>query len=793
MGISAVKVARAACLGAASYFFLSGLLDRGALAQTANETNQAPPSAPADPTVLNPIVVQRDSRNQAKLRSGVQASARTRAAAARANRERSVQAAPAGAATRAAETAWGHIDGYVATRSATGTKTDTPLIETPQAISVVTSDQVRDQGAQNLGQALDYSSGVSGERGGVNTSGFEYLQGRGFQLEKYLDGMRLPNQAYLLPSYEVYDLERIEVLHGPASVLYGQAFPGGMINLVSKRPTDTPFGEVNVTAGNYGLGGTSFDLGGPLDKDNGLFYRLTGLFRNNDTQVDFTREQRFSIAPAVTWKPDANTTFTILANYQNDPFAGYYNFLPAVGTVLPNPNGQISRSFNPGEPGYDQHSREQYGIGYIFEHRFNDVLTVRQSLRYTDIHDNMQNVFASFFGLDPDNRTLNRYGFYNNESLSELTTDNQAQLRFLTGPVAHTAIFGLDYQHINYNELYNTFFAAPSIDVFAPVYGAAITKPPPSGSDEAHQDQLGLYAQDQMSLGNWRFMIGAREDWVNGSDYDYVNNVSNGSDSDKAFTWRTGLVYLFDNGLAPYASYATSFQPQIGTTYDGTPFKPTTGEQYELGLKYQPVGWNSFVTAAVFDLTQQNVLTTDTLHPTFSIQTGAIRSRGLEVEWHANINKNLDVVAAYTYLDNVVTAANDTDLQYGLDVGTHPYGIPRNAASLWAKYTFRSGPADGLGLGGGVRYVGSTYGTNTNVWDNVPGFSTAPSLVPAYTLFDAAVTYDFGAKFANLKGFSASINARNLFDKTYVAYCQSVVACQYGLGRTVIGTVTYRW
>jgi iron complex outermembrane recepter protein len=783
-----MKVAGAVALGAASYLVLSIALNGDAIAQTASG-----PNPPGNSTALSPIIVQGNSQKRAKAHSAATPQ-RTRVISLRANRGRgTAQSRPASAGAHAAETAWGHVDGYMATRSASGTKTDTALIETPQAISIVTQDQIRDQRALNVGQALDYSSGVNGERGGVNTSGFEFIQGRGFQLEKYLDGMRLPNVTYNVPSYEVYNLERIEVLHGPASVLYGQGYPGGQVNLVSKRPTDTPFGEINVSAGTYDLGATSFDLGGPADKDGTLLYRLTGLFRNNDTQVDNTREQRFSIAPAVTWKPDANTTFTVLANYQNDPSAGYYNLLPAVGTVLPNPNGKISPSFNPGEPGFDQHSREQYGIGYLFEHRFDDVLTIRQSLRYTDIHDDLQNVFASFFGLDADNRTLNRYGFYNNESLNQLTTDNQAQLKFLTGPVAHTAIFGLDYQHINYNELYNSYFAAPSIDVFNPVYGAAIAKAAPSGSDDAHLDQLGLYAQDQMSLGNWRFMISGRQDWAKSDDYDYVNNILNSKESDKAFTWRTGLVYLFDNGVAPYASYATSFQPQVGTDFSGSAFKPTTAEQYEVGLKYQPVGWNSFVTAALFDLTQQNVLTTDSAHPTFSVQTGAIRSRGLELEWHANLNKNLEVIAAYTYLDNIVTQANDTDLQYGLDVGTHPVGVPRNAASLWTKYSFRDGPANGLALGGGVRFVGETYGTNTNVWDNVPGLSSTPSIVPGYTLFDALVSYDFGAKYAGLKGFSATVNARNLFDKTYVAYCQSVVACQYGLGRTVIGTLAYRW
>ena len=690
------------------------------------------------------------------------------------------------------ETAWGHVDGYVATRSGAGSKTDTPLIETPQAISVVTADQIKDQGAQSVAQALNYTSGVFAEQRGVNMSGFEYLTGRGFQLEKYLDGLRMPNVAYNLPSYEVYNLERIEVLHGPASVLYGQSYPGGLLNLVSKRPTEKAFGEINVMAGTYNLGATSVDIGGPVDKDGKLLYRFTGVFRDNDTQVDGTHEQRISVAPAFTWRPDLDTTLTVLANYQKDPDAGYYNFVPAIGTVLPNPYGQISRSLNPGEPGFDRHSRELYGIGYLFERRLNDNLTVRQNLRYTGIKDELRNVFG--YGLAADDRTINRYSFFNNESLTQVTNDNQIEANFATGPVKHTALVGFDYQNIRYDELYGNNFAVTGLDAFNPVYGTPVALPTPGGSDDARVSQAGLYAQDQMSLGGWRLMVSGRQDWATAHDFDRINNVRT-DQSDRAFTWRTGLVYLFDSGIAPYASYATSFQPQVGTAYGGASFKPTTGEQYEVGVKYQPVGWNSFVTAALFDLTQHNVLTPDITpgHTGFSTQTGAIRSRGVELEWHARFNRNLDVVAAYTYLDNIVTASNDTNSLFAINVGTHPVGIPRNTASLWAKYTFPDGPAAGLGLGAGVRYVGNTYGTFTNLWTGVAGLDATPSLLPDYTLLDAAVTYDFSAKYADLKGFSLAVNARNLLDKTYVSYCQGVGLCQYGMGRTVLGTLTYRW
>lgn len=682
--------------------------------------------------------------------------------------------------------------GYVATQSAAGTKTNTPIIETPQAISVVTRKQMDAQGAQSVAQALNYSSGVLAEQRGVNMSGFEYLTGRGFQMEKYLDGMRLPNVAYNLPSYEPYNLERIEVLHGPASVLYGQTYPGGLVNLVSKKPTDETFGEVKAMVGSHNLAGTAFDFGGPAPSTDAFLYRLTGTFRNGDTQVDGTKERRFSIAPAFTWQPDADTTLTLLSSYQNDPEAGYYNFVPALGTVLSNPNGKISSSLNPGEPGFDRHSREQYNIGYQFEHHFDDTWTIRQSLRYTHIKDDLQNVFSN--GLASDNRTLNRYSFFNDESLGQLTTDNQVEADFDTGALSHKAILGLDYQRVSYNELYGSnFFTVPGLDAYAPNYGAAIARPAATGSDDAVLNQLGLYAQDQISIENWRFMISGRQDWTSSRDYDRINDT-NTDQSDRAFTWRTGLVYLFDNGFAPYASYSTSFQPQLGQSYSGSAFKPTTGEQYEIGLKYQPTGYNSFATISAFNLTQQNVLTADpeSGHTGFDVQTGEIRSRGVELELHASLTDNLDLVGAYTYLDNIVTKSTETDSAYGLNEGKRPTGIPRNAASLWANYTFDDGPLSGLGLGAGVRYVGWSYGTNSNVW-GLSGYENTPSKVPGYTLFDASIKYDFGAENPKLKGLQLAVTARNLLNKTYVAYCQSAAACQFGSGRTVLGTLSYRW
>ncbi len=340
---------------------------------------------------------------------------------------------------------------------------------------------------------------------------------------------------------------------------------------------------------------------------------------------------------------------------------------------------------------------------------------------------------------------------------------------------------GVDYQRISFKERYDSDFAEPSLDIFAPVYNQVITPPTAYSIDTQLQNQVGLYAQDQIRLGRWSFLIGGREDWVDGSVHDDVANT-NSSQSDSKFTWRVGLVYLFYNGLAPYFSYSTSFYPSTGTNYAGSAFKPTTGEQYEVGLKYQPTGFNSFVTVSAFNLTQQNVLTADSLHPEFETQTGEIRSRGVELEGHASLSNNLDLVLAYAYLDNVVTKSNTTSGAYTDNAGKTPSGIPNQMASAWVNYEVPWHPLAGLRLGGGIRYVGATYG------DNADSFK-----VPSVTLFDAAIHYDLGQANDRLKGWQAEVNATNLFDKTYVAGCTSSTVCYYGLRRTVLGSLKFKW
>ena len=689
---------------------------------------------------------------------------------------------------RGSDSPYGPGVGYIARQSVTGTKTDTPLIETPQSISVITRQQMDDQAVQNTGQALRYTAGVAPELRAVNGIFDNYMYVRGFRPDQYLDGLKLIGGNFGASQIDPYLLNRIEILRGPASVLYGQGTPGGVVTLTSKRPTEQPLREVMLQVGSYGHLEGAFDFSGPLDKDGQFLYRMTGIGFQTGSQIDFSNNGRFAIAPSFTWKPDANTSLTVLSQFQRDSGPVFNGFVPARGSVLGNPYGQIPTSLYVGDPNYDSYNRTQAQIGYTFEHIFDDRLTFRQNVRYQNLYAVDESLYAN--GLQANLYNLNRYSFNDSESLDTFTIDNQALAKLSTGPLNHTLLVGLDYQWNTYRQFGASNFNVPALNLFNPVYYLPIVPPnlnPASSFSNAQQSQsqVGLYVQDQIKVGGWSFILGGRQDWVSSNASNYVS-MTNTSKFDQAFTYRAGLVYLFENGIAPYASYTTSFSPTAGTDFSGNPFVPTTGEQIEVGIKYQPLGWNSFLTASAYNLTQQNVLTTDPLHPGFSTQTGEIRVRGVELEAHANLTPNLDLVAAYTFTDGIYSKSNTVAATINgapMTVQGQPLnGVPAQMASLWANYTIDAGAAKGLGFGGGVRYMGPSPGDNVNSF-----------VVPSFTLFDATIRYDLGKALPALDGLQFQLNAANLFDVQYVSSCVNASFCSYGLRRTIYATLKYKW
>ncbi|MBM7062643.1 TonB-dependent siderophore receptor [Pseudomonas sp. UL073] len=663
-------------------------------------------------------------------------------------------------------------DGYVAKRASVGSKTDAPLIETPTSVSVVTREQIEAQQPKTVAQALRYTPGVNAELAGPQFV-TDQLMIRGFQMgtgRMLRDGTRT-----FLPDFlgwdapEPYGLERIEVLRGASSVLYGVSDPGGQINLVSKRPTAEPLHQVQLQAGNLDYRQGAFDLSDALDEEGVWSYRLTGLLREADAQAEHITNRRQYFAPAISFRPSENTELTLLAEYQKQT-GNFANPLPAAGTVFGTAQGRLDRDTYVGNTNYDHMTNEKTSLGYVFEHRFDEVWTLRQNLRYSYYRQDSAEL-AIFGPIAPP-----LYSRYLQEREGDgrlFTVDTQAQADFATGDVQHTLLGGFDYNNGKFDQTQDLSFVGEAFDIFAPVHDESLTFfPVPAFSSDYTQklSQTGVYLQDQLKLDSWVFVLGGRYDWTS----DQRDDRAPQTQKDERFTARAGVVYLFDNGLAPYASYSESFLPTIGNTLDGSQLEPTIGKQYEIGVKYEPTGYNALYTLAAFDLTRENL--TEFLPLGVVRQDAEVRSKGIELEAKAEIAQGLNLIGSYTWNDVEVTES-DTGTE-----GNTPFRVPEHMASLWADYTVQGGALSGLRLGAGTRYVGSSYGDSANSFK-----------VDSYSVVDALLSYPLDQLDASLAGVELSLNAVNLFDDDYVAGCFNDVGCQYGQPRTVYATLDYSW
>ncbi|EJZ1256520.1 TPA: ferrichrome porin FhuA [Escherichia coli] len=698
------------------------------------------------------------------------------------------------------ESAWGPAATIAARQSATGTKTDTPIQKVPQSISVVTAEEMALHQPKSVKEALSYTPGVAvGTRGASNT--YDYLIIRGFAADgqsqnNYLNGLKMQGNFYNDAVIDPYMLERAEIMRGPVSVLYGKSSPGGLLNMVSKRPTTEPLKEVQFKAGTDSLFQTGFDFSDALDDDGVYSYRLTGLARSANAQQKGAEEQRYAIAPAFTWRPDDKTNFTFLSYFQNEPETGYYGWLPKEGTVEPLPNGKrLPTDFNEGAKN-NTYSRNEKMIGYSFDHEFNDTFTVRQNLRFAQNKVSQKSVYGYGMCSDPLysstpssspcanvpqsqwGHTLTRQYVIDNEKLENFSVDTQLQSKFATGSVDHTLLTGVDFMRMR-NDIDSWFGYAGSVapsDIYNLDrsdfdFGA---HPNPSGPYRVllKQKQTGLYVQDQAQWDKVLVTLGGRYDWADQSSFnrDYGNKSDR---DDKQFTWRGGVNYLFDNGVTPYFSYSESFEPASQTDANGDLFAPSKGKQYEVGVKYVPEDRPIVVTGALYQLTKTNNLMADPNGSLFSVEGGEIRARGVELEAKAALSASVNLVGSYTYTDAEYT----TDTTYK---GNTPAQVPKHMASLWADYTFFDGPLSGLTLGTGGRYTGSSYGDPANSFK-----------VGSYTVVDALVRYDLAR--VGMAGSNVALHVNNLFDREYVASCFNTYGCFWGAERQVVATATFRF
>lgn len=655
-----------------------------------------------------------------------------------------------------------------ASRASTATKTDTALVETPQAISVITANQLSDRGAQTMQETLRYSAGVDSEAYGLDTRADGPIV-RGFYPVEYLDGMMKLVGYSLIPRTEVYTLDRVELLRGPSSVLYGQGNTGGVINEISKRPLFEAQSTIGLQYGSYDRKQLQFDTTAPLDSSGDLAGRIVGVYRDSDMQTDHVADDRRVLAPSLTWQAGDSTTLTFLGLLQNDHTASSQQFLPVVATLLAPPGRRVADDTFLGEPDFDKLTTRQASASVLLEHAFSDALRLNSSLRYARARTTFQEIYPDVYSnpedpfIDADDRVVNRNAYAIKARVATLTNDNNLQFDFTTGAFTHKLLGGVDYLNFRQRSQTASDVTTP-IDIYAPVYGD-YTVPEFFTDPTQRQTQVGVYAQDQIRYADRvSLVLGARRDRAE-------SKVEGSPDQvDRATTYRAGVIVDAGAGFSPYLSYSESFLPVVGLDFYDQPFKPQRGKQTEAGVKWQPRS-GTLVTLAVYDITETNRQTNDPNNVLNTVQTGEVQSKGVELEASHALGRDFYLTGALSYTNAKVTRSN-----FEPEVGAPLSDVPKRQASLWGVKTFALADAVKLRVGAGARYVGSTVSTG------VTGSLTTPS----YTLADALLALDW-------QRWTLSINATNLFDKRYYAPCRTFGDCFTGNRRNVIGTIDYRF
>lgn len=665
-------------------------------------------------------------------------------------------------------------DGYVGLSSATGTKTDTPLQETPQSMSTVTEAQIKDRNPQSLTDAIAYTPGARTDAYGTDPR-YDSFFVRGFNVTNtgvFRDNLRQPVAGYGYFLTEPYGIEGISVLRGPSSALYGATGAGGLYNVISKRPTEETLREVETQIGTDSRYQGQFDFSGPVADNDALLYRLTGVVRSAGTDFDYVDDDVSFIAPALTWKPDEDTKLTLLGEYSRSKTGGnpaYYN--DVVGHVS---------QWEAGDPSFNELDHSMGRFGWEFEHAFSENLKFRQNARWSTQDISSKYAYAYSGTAHAADPTLIDRGIGREEQrLNAFVIDNQLEATFDTGQFEHTVVGGVDFTWVDYTSSSGGASIDP-LDTTNPNYGAPIATPPLTARTDQRQLQTGIYIQDQLRYDAMTLTFGGRYDWVS-TDTDSTDLTSGTTSSlkqeDGEFSGRIGVTYETPWSIVPYASYSTAFSPNVGwNSTTGAPFDPTTSTQKEIGVKYLVPDANMVVTAALFDIEQDNGLFYEVISGVNTqVQRGRLRSRGMEIEAIASLDNGVSLAGSYTYTNlKILEGSSDT-------VGNYVSSVPMNMASLWVKYEMPENTAfSGLSVGAGARYQGKSYGNDQNTLTN-----------NARVLFDASLSFDFAALDPRYKGLTLQVNAKNLFDRRDTTCTGNY--CYLDPGRTVIGSLRYTW
>ncbi|WP_353168249.1 TonB-dependent siderophore receptor [Providencia sp.] len=662
--------------------------------------------------------------------------------------------------------------GYASKTQSTATKSSATLLETPQFVSVIKREQMDTLPSESISQALRYSAGVTSEKFGAFGGGIDFSKIRGFDADYYLDGLRvIGNSGIWGPQVDSWTLNSIEAVHGPSSALYGQGGAGGVINMQSRRPSANESHQIQFQKGNFDNNAVKFDTTGAMNDDETLLYRMNGLALSTDSQVNSSKQSRYLLAPSITWQPNEKLNWTVLSQYQHDPHIGHYNTLPAQAIgLLPNPNGKLDFTQNYSDPKHEKSTRTQWSVTSLVDYQVSSSVTLKQNMRYSDVDTHIKRDFTR--GFLAGDRLLTAVYQDSPSKSKTFVADNQLVYKVKTGDIRHELLTGFDFQTGKLDKDWwgsQTVSFDPWVKPHHPEF-----KPYPVSRTSTTQrfDRYGVYLQDQLSWQQWDLILSGRYDW---SYLDTDNNLSHTTQKNDTSAWsqRVGLTYAFENGFSPWISFSDSFDPVLGTDADGKSFIPTESKQAEVGLKYQSD--NLMASVAAYELEQKNVTTHNPLNPDYYNQTGNIRSRGVDFESRIALTPSVNVMVSYAFTDNKITESQDLSV-----LNKHPVQVPKHSGSAWVDYRFHSPYLEGALVGVGVRYLGETWGDNTNTFK-----------VPAVWLGDISARYQMDALAPELTGMELGLTVSNVTNKSYVASCTSSTYCSIGTNRTLLATLNY--
>lgn len=653
------------------------------------------------------------------------------------------------------ESAYGPVEGYRAERTGTATKTDTPIRELPAAIQVVPKQVIEDQQATRIADVVENVSSVRpGSTFGNRADSFIV---RGFPTQLSARDGFLSNQLFGDPGFiDLASVERVEILKGPASVLYGLGDPGGLVNIVTKRPLREARYEVGAQVGSFSFKRADADLSQPLNAGGSLALRVNAAYQDWDSFRDFfTRSRRQYVAPVLGWQPNASTKVVVELE-RVDQTLPFDRGLVALGTgVADIPIGRyLGEAFST----FDLNGQQSR---YIVERQVNSTWLLRHTGRYQE--SEARRLSADPRGLQANNRTLNRRATDQFDTANQWTLQFDAIGDFTRREIGHKLLVGVETGKAQKDVRLATASLA-AIDIYNPVYGAQPgTFGVPTVTDQTI-NYSAMYAQDQIWLGErWKLLLGLRYDDARQTS---VRNNGTPTVNDSGETSpRAGVMYDVTPWASLYTSYSRSFKPVSGTAFDGTPFEPETGEQVEAGIKADLLDRRLGVTLAVFDLTRQNVTTADPVNSGFSVQTGEQRSRGVELDLAGDLGSGWNLIASAAATSAEITQDNR------FAVGNRIQGVPRTSGSLWVTHEIRGGDWKGFGFGAGVFAAGKREGDLNNSFR-----------VPGYARVDASLFY-------RGDGWRTTFGVKNVLDKEYIESPVSRTEVYPGAPRAVMATV----